>query len=920
MKKRLSLLILIAVIMTLFLPSTALAVSELTVSDKITLAESVEYEGFGYKTALYGDTLAVLSLKISFVNINDSELTLKIYDLSSPNPQAPIETLFFKNIKGSEIGSCALAVSDDYLLVGISSYDDNGNYFDSGAMYIYNLNDPDIQGSAIFLTETNPDTGNHFGSSVAIYDDNIVVGAVGNNDYKAYIYSLSSFSHDDIVNSEISVEGPIWHFGQSVDIYKNKVVVSTDANQNSDTGTAYLYDLNAPDVDGSEIAIRAVGNDDTHDNDQFGTCAAISEDWLAVSSINDGTARTGSGSIYIYNLNAGDIAGSQEVIVPSGAQTKDDLGLNLSISGNLLVVTAPSILAGTARPGAAYVYDLSASDIAGSEIKLTPPSSDANETFGYSADIYGNQIVISNWRFDSSSGLPDTGAVYYTSLFKVSLNKDGGTGGEDHVYVGIGGVMPPDVAPTRPGYTFDGYYTEQNGGGTQYYNADMSSAKNWDIGTDTTLYAKWIANQYTVTFDKQYGSGGDDDVLVTFDSEMPSVSAPSKVAFSFAGYFSEPYGKGTKYYNADMSSARNWEIEGGMTLYAYWDSNPSGTYTVTFDSQGGSAVASQDVAYNGYASKPINPSRSGFSFGGWYTTSNSNDGTQWNFASSQISHDTILYAKWVAPNGGSVTDIEFDYAYKSVTPGTSANIASICPYTLYPAAALDKTVSWTSSNATVATISGDVLTAHAEGKTVITAEANDATNGTVKTKMIIEVMDATAVSLSASGKDIVGQVVSSGGTPLSNYCVTTYSDPLNTLTNPSGEFVFQGIPYTQHTLVVSNSSGTEIGRFSLNFNNTGKQSINVNNQTHTANVSYSAGTNYIDLKFQVNGASNDISLITSDISGTSTVPNPKTGAMTSNVPKGLIAFIPLLLILFYFKNWINREYFRVNMTKGGLLH
>ncbi len=66
------------------------------------------------------------------------------------------------------------------------------------------------------------------------------------------------------------------------------------------------------------------------------------------------------------------------------------------------------------------------------------------------------------------------------------------------ITVTYGSAMPTATKPTRTGYSFGGYFTAQNGGGTKYYNADMTSAKLWDIEADTTLYAKWTANTYTV--------------------------------------------------------------------------------------------------------------------------------------------------------------------------------------------------------------------------------------------------------------------------------------------------------------------------------------------------------------------------------------------------------------------------------------
>ena len=53
--------------------------------------------------------------------------------------------------------------------------------------------------------------------------------------------------------------------------------------------------------------------------------------------------------------------------------------------------------------------------------------------------------------------------------------------------------MPSAIMPTKTGYTFAGYYSETDGGGTKYYNADGTSAHDWDkANNNTTLYAYWV--------------------------------------------------------------------------------------------------------------------------------------------------------------------------------------------------------------------------------------------------------------------------------------------------------------------------------------------------------------------------------------------------------------------------------------------
>ena len=70
---------------------------------------------------------------------------------------------------------------------------------------------------------------------------------------------------------------------------------------------------------------------------------------------------------------------------------------------------------------------------------------------------------------------------------------------------------------------------------------------------------------------------------------------------------------------------------------------PAKIYTVSFDSQGGSAVASVEVRHGQKVAKPADPTRSGYAFGGWYTDAACT--AAYNF-SSGVTEDLILYAKW----------------------------------------------------------------------------------------------------------------------------------------------------------------------------------------------------------------------------------------------------------------------------------
>ncbi|MBN2860311.1 MAG: InlB B-repeat-containing protein, partial [Sphaerochaetaceae bacterium] len=107
--------------------------------------------------------------------------------------------------------------------------------------------------------------------------------------------------------------------------------------------------------------------------------------------------------------------------------------------------------------------------------------------------------------------------IRYT--FTVTLDKQNGSGGTGSVSATYDEAMPEDSmsAPERIGYTFGGYYEERDGVGTQYYTHDMKSASDWDKAADRTLYAKWIADSHSLSFDANGGVGTMDSVELDTD-------------------------------------------------------------------------------------------------------------------------------------------------------------------------------------------------------------------------------------------------------------------------------------------------------------------------------------------------------------------------------------------------------------------
>lgn len=107
-------------------------------------------------------------------------------------------------------------------------------------------------------------------------------------------------------------------------------------------------------------------------------------------------------------------------------------------------------------------------------------------------------------------------------------------------------------------------------------------------------------------------------------------------------------------------------------------------YAITFNSNGGSEVASVEIEKGKTLTKPANPTKAGYTFDGWYTDAELTLAFDFN---TEIESAMTLYAKWLA-EGKTVFNVTFDYGYygsvpakriQHVTTGEKATKVSVDP-------------------------------------------------------------------------------------------------------------------------------------------------------------------------------------------------------------------------------------------------
>ena len=242
--------------------------------------------------------------------------------------------------------------------------------------------------------------------------------------------------------------------------------------------------------------------------------------------------------------------------------------------------------------------------------------------------------------------------AYYT----VTFNSNGGTEVTSQKVESDKKATKP-ANPTKQAiatetYAFENWYTSTDNGTTL---SDTAFDFNTPITKDITLYAKWAANAvtHTVSFDTKGGSDVASQTIVHGNKAAkptnPTKAATEAETYAFENWYTSTDGGATL---SDTAFDFDTAIKGDITLYAKWAANAV-THTVSFDTKGGSDVASQTIVHGKKATKPADPAKTeteteAFVFAGWYT---STDGgttlseTAFDF-NTAITDNITLYAKW----------------------------------------------------------------------------------------------------------------------------------------------------------------------------------------------------------------------------------------------------------------------------------
>ncbi|MDR1065234.1 MAG: InlB B-repeat-containing protein [Oscillospiraceae bacterium] len=226
-----------------------------------------------------------------------------------------------------------------------------------------------------------------------------------------------------------------------------------------------------------------------------------------------------------------------------------------------------------------------------------------------------------------------------TPAYTISYSANGGSDAPGSQTKTHGAALTLSATkPTRTGYTFQGWATSNTATSAAY-----SVGASFTANANTTLYAVWKANTYTVSYNANGGSGAPGSQTKTHGAPLTlSSTKPTRDGYAFQGWATSNTATSAAY-----SAGASFIGNATTTLYAVWKAN---TYTITYNANGGSgAPSSQTKTYGATLTlSSTKPTRDGYTFQGWATSNTATSAAYSAGASFTTNANTTLYAVWKA--------------------------------------------------------------------------------------------------------------------------------------------------------------------------------------------------------------------------------------------------------------------------------
>ena len=308
----------------------------------------------------------------------------------------------------------------------------------------------------------------------------------------------------------------------------------------------------------------------------------------------------------------------------------------------------------TGNPTPTYAYQWQTNDQGSLWVSISGATSSTYSPASNYTSVYNNTLRCRVTATNSQASVAafSNDVVVNTPQYTVTYDYQSATGGNTTTSVNVtAGNATTLPNPTRTNYNFGGWYTAASGG-TFVGNGSGAYTPTASI----TLYARWVAINWTVTWD---ANGGTVSPTSNTGIQGSTVTAPTPTRTNYTFLYWRDSLSAVSYLY-QLSAGGTWTQSQTITFYAWWTPIQ---YTVTYDAQGGSVSPSSAAVNAGSSTTLPTPTRAGYTFNGWYTAASGGSLIGAGGASYTPSSSITIYAQWTgvtytitwSGNGGTVS-------------------------------------------------------------------------------------------------------------------------------------------------------------------------------------------------------------------------------------------------------------------------
>ena len=369
---------------------------------KIVAEDGAEGDLFGGSVAIWGDRLVVGS------HLDDDKGTSSgaayVYELAGGKWSQVAKLLASNGNENDQFGS-AVALSEDWVVVGTKIKERAGEA-NVGAAYTYRWNG--LEWVERKLGASDWQAEDFFGGALAARGDLVAVGADRHGGQGFHAGAVYVYEWDGAEWLETKLEASDGaagaHFGDSVALSENHLVVGA-READSQRGAVYVFDWDG--VSWVESARLQAGDGVT--KDYFGDAVGVAPDRIVVGASGDDDNGNLAGSAYVFDWDGEQWTETAKILASDG-RPFDGFGLTLTIVGDRVAVGALFSDLGGFDSGTVYAYELLGQhDDEWVETRLTPTDGGAGDVFGPVASS-GERIVVGA-AFDDDKA-SNAGAAY----------------------------------------------------------------------------------------------------------------------------------------------------------------------------------------------------------------------------------------------------------------------------------------------------------------------------------------------------------------------------------------------------------------------------------------------------------------------------------------------------------------------------